>query len=372
MGFFEFFSRKHEHEFVAVEGKCEEECKKCHLRITGNHKWDGCICTRCGETRHMWVNEKCSKCGLQRINKTIDNSQNEFKIDSYSDSVTIKEYIGKSNNVVIPSKINNLPVENISDFAFHEKGIENIKIPETIKSIGMNAFDKNRLTELVIPDSVITIGWSAFADNQLKNVQISKNLKSIEECVFSNNKLKEIIIPDSVTFIGYRAFVKNQLVSIVIPSSVKIIGNSAFIGYDDNIKLKELILQEGLEEIGTYSFNSNDLQKITLPKSLKRIGESAFSKNKIQEIEIFSEELFIDVFAFMDNPLNIVYTVSNIELGKGWPSGPIPIQDFHSKKGTGTSLNGLAFGNLTEFFINNNNKPGIYSLDDVEWNYKSL
>ena len=66
MGFFDFFSRKHVHEFVAVEGKCEEECKKCHLRITGNHNWNGCVCTRCGETKHIWKNGKCSKCNIEK------------------------------------------------------------------------------------------------------------------------------------------------------------------------------------------------------------------------------------------------------------------------------------------------------------------
>ncbi|MHC6204539.1 leucine-rich repeat protein [Breznakiellaceae bacterium SP9] len=39
--------------------------------------------------------------------------------------------------------------------------------PNTITSIGENAFSGNQLTGVVIPNSVTSIGYSAFSNNQL-------------------------------------------------------------------------------------------------------------------------------------------------------------------------------------------------------------
>ena len=64
----------------------------------------------------------------------------------------------------------------------------------SVTSIAANAFPRQRLTSVVIPDSVTTIGTSAFCDNSLTSV----------------------IIPDSVTTIGDSAFCVNALTSVTI------------------------------------------------------------------------------------------------------------------------------------------------------------
>ena len=73
-------------------------------------------------------------------------------------------------------------------------------------SLLVNKHFGKQLTSLVIPDSVTTIGSEAFWDNQLTSVDI----------------------PDSVTSIGDYAL-KNQLTSVVIPNSVTSIGEGAFL-----------------------------------------------------------------------------------------------------------------------------------------------
>ncbi len=29
------------------------------------HTWDGCICLKCGKTRHQWYDSKCARCGTK-------------------------------------------------------------------------------------------------------------------------------------------------------------------------------------------------------------------------------------------------------------------------------------------------------------------
>jgi hypothetical protein len=77
---------------------------------------------------------------------------------------------------------------------FNEQAIPaltSVIIPDSVTSIGDNAFAFEALTSTIIPDSVETIGFGAFA----------------------NNDLTSVIIPDSVTSIGHGAFVNNAFTS---------------------------------------------------------------------------------------------------------------------------------------------------------------
>jgi hypothetical protein len=92
----------------------------------------------------------------------------------------------------------------------------NLIIPETIqykektytvKWIEDYAFSKIYLSSVVIPDTVVSIGMNAFEYCHLSNITLSKNLVSIGESAFAHNSyLRKIVIPSSVTSIGQWAF----------------------------------------------------------------------------------------------------------------------------------------------------------------------
>ena len=149
----------------------------------------------------------------------------------------------------------------IPDGAFKDTKINsyNIKIPNTVTSIGSYAFANTLICgSLIIPNSVTEIKEGAFENcKKLSSLTLPSNLKRIESLVFK-----------SCGFSG----------SLTIPNSVTEIGHHAF--YDCNNFTKGLILSENLQKIGSYAFagcsgfSEGDL---TIPNSVTVIGEGAFS-----------------------------------------------------------------------------------------------
>ena len=180
-------------------------------------------------------------------------SVNEFRIREENGGITITGYWGSVKNVVIPEKINGLPVVAIGESAFRENHLTSITLPNSLTSIGDRAFIFNKLTSITFPNSLTTIGERAFA----------------------GNKLTSITFPNSLTIIGDWAFNENQLTSITLSNSLTSIGNYAF---SDN-HLTSITLPNSLTFIGSYAFSMNKLTSVVVPRSVVYLGSNAFDRN---------------------------------------------------------------------------------------------
>ena len=234
----------------------------------------------------------------------------------------------------------------IPDRAFLNTKINsnNIKIPNTVTSIGSYAFNNTAISgPLYIPNSVTEIGEGAFENcMNLYSLSLQSNLKRIGNrafyaCRFSGS----LTIPNSVTEIGERAFqnctgfngtltLSNKLEtigesafngcsgftgSLTLPNSVTTIGDAAFraCGSFTNLELSntlsvipnqafmhcrslsgELVIPASVTEIGNNAFsdcqNLNAVTgQVTLPKSLKKFGYYVFSNtNNIKTVNFQS------------------------------------------------------------------------------------
>ena len=189
--------------------------------------------------------------------QTLVSGLYTYTVNPDNVSVTITGYpTTEEGPLVIPDSMDGRSVTSIGDYAFYNCSLTSIIIPDSVTSIGNNAFNGcTGLTSAIIGNSVTSIGLGAF-----------------DEC----SDLTSIIIPDSVTSIGDYAFFRCYgLTSIIIPDSVKIIRPQTF---RDCSRLTSIIIPDGVTSIGTHAFNNCtalafiDLQSIVAPT----IAESAF------------------------------------------------------------------------------------------------
>ena len=107
------------------------------------------------------------------------------------------------------------------------KNVTNVVIENTIKHLGKLGFDGIRSQNpITIPNSVTTIGDNAFFGVKSSEVIIPDTVTSIATNVFNWSSIKKIDIPDSVKILG--GFRGTNLVDVVVPDSVERIHDIAF------------------------------------------------------------------------------------------------------------------------------------------------
>ena len=170
-------------------------------------------------------------------------------------------------------------LKSIGDRAFSFTDLTTITLPDSVETIGDNAFSNCRsLTSINIPDGVTSIGGGAFGScKALTNISIPDSVTAIGDSAFSYcSSLNSITLGNRVKSIGTYTFQDcTALTNISIPNSVTGIGTGAFNGCTS---LKTLTLGSGVETIDNNTFQGcNLLTDFTLPSGLKSIGDNAFN-----------------------------------------------------------------------------------------------
>lgn len=132
----------------------------------------------------------------------------KYEVNEDGNAITITGYSGTSSDVVIPSKIKDVPVTAIGEDVFYRnKTIINVTIPDSVTSIGEYAFFESGLENVNIPNTVTSIGAHAFHGTFITDLVIPDSLESISKYTFNNCKwLTNVTLPVSVKSIGDTAF----------------------------------------------------------------------------------------------------------------------------------------------------------------------
>ena len=205
-----------------------------------------------------------------------------------------------SDEIVVPSTYNGLPVIRIARRVFENKvNLKKIILPNTIKYIDNFAFAGCTALEYIdLPNSLESMQKDVFSGSgirtldltdtalktfacvdcpNLESVKLPKNLWLLDPyCLKNTPKLKSITLPDSLDYIGLNNFVGSSIESIKIPKKVYYIGESAF----ENTVINSVEFEEGtkLETIDKFAFKGcNNLKSIVIPASVTTIGAYAFS-----------------------------------------------------------------------------------------------
>ena len=206
--------------------------------------------------------------------------EEEFAYVTFDDGLYIAEYLGDGGTVTIPSEHNGEPIVGIGGYAFAmQSRLERVIIPDSIKTIGENAFlSCFNLTSVECGDGVENIGTSAFESClNLTSVQFGKSVADIGDRAFYEcKKLTAVDLPASVTRVGDSAFANcSSLASLTVSDAAAEIGSAAFA---DCAVLSTLDLGGSLVSIGAGAFSACvGLNSVTIPDSVTSVGESAFS-----------------------------------------------------------------------------------------------
>lgn len=214
---------------------------------------------------------------------------------------TITDCDSRVTETVIPETIDDVVVTSIGDNAFENcTSLTSIEIPNSVTSIGIEAFRDSSLTSIELSNSVTSIGRSAFSGcTSLTSVEIPNSVTEIVFCAFSHCKsLANIEIPDSVTSIGGGAFFDcTSLTCVDIPNSVTNIQQKAFSGCTG---LTSVTIPDSVESIFSSAFSGcTGLTSVTIPSGVRYISDYTFQGcTSLKSITLSAGSSSIGQFAF--------------------------------------------------------------------------
>ncbi len=259
---------------------------------------------------HVFENGICVDCGI---------SKTEYDLLFLSYTITdgqavITDCDQSVKSISIPATIEGYSVTAIEDYAFaYCYSLEEVIIPEGVKSIGLEAFyNCQSLKKVTLPVSIDTIEDYAFSGcYELSDVYYAGSIvewSQIKVDYDNNYNLKSVTMHFAVEHVFEDGFcvdcglaeveyntmllsyeiVNGEVVitdcsvyvtSMVIPSTIEgypvtAIGNYTF---SDCYSLEEVIIPEGVKRIGDYVFGwCHALKEVTIPLSIETIGNNAF------------------------------------------------------------------------------------------------
>ena len=280
--------------------------------------------------------------------------------------------------------------------------IGNLTLPQSLITLGDEAFAFNSIEAVTFPDNIVNIGNAAFRNNIISTVnwgaynqvnttaEDTKDIpdnpndeyaldtreetlygqgsnesvtgKVIPKRLFFYNVLKHVNIPANVTVIGRQTFSQNRLETLEIPASVKNIHSYAFYfqavytsetdlsKYNNTLKTiifgKDENGNYGLEKICNDAFTVIGLTgTLELPTSLTYIGNHAFQTNEITKVDFNGTAPHIGSDAFYSNNIISIVGLNTTELGTG------------------------AFSTNIKIIKNNNINIRKYTLKNINFNY---
>ncbi|MBG0730555.1 leucine-rich repeat domain-containing protein [Mycoplasma sp. 'Moose RK'] len=171
--------------------------------------------------------------------KLSDGSENNAKMPTENNKESKKINFYYLSKIIFPPTL-----REIDDYAFYadsanltsgEKITElDFSLSKKLEKIGNFAFQGNEITKLTLPESVISIGKQAFAFNKLQSVNFAKakNLKLIATGAFFSNQISELDFSQnsSLAQISASGFESNLIQKVSFsPNSQSIsLGNSSF------------------------------------------------------------------------------------------------------------------------------------------------
>ena len=235
-----------------------------------------------------------SLCVFHRKGEQV-NPASDFAYTAADGEVTITEYIGTSEHVLIPDTIDGLPVTALGHRAFYEKTVTTVVVPDSVTEIGAACFSgDNYLVSLKLPDGLKRLPPASLEScMRLYDFDLPQSLEKIYSSVFEfNYYLTHLTLPSSLTeieqqnFIGLyglqsltlaednEAFKLDETNGLLMTAD----GTRLLHCFSDIVPAEEIILPEGVKIVDPFAFHYDyDVKRIVLPEGVETIGAMAFA-----------------------------------------------------------------------------------------------
>lgn len=159
------------------------------------------------------------KITVDKVKNAPETSADDFETEEVNGGVALSGYIGDSEIVVIPKKINGSPVVTVGENCFiNNTTIKGVRIADSVVTIETNAFLNCPALEVFIcGKNVESIGNYALSYcESLSAVELNDGIKSLgESCFVATYTLKELYMPASLTDINIPFLATETEVNII-------------------------------------------------------------------------------------------------------------------------------------------------------------
>lgn len=227
--------------------------------------------------------------------------------------ITITNYLGEGEDVIIPSVIAGNPVTKIEVTGLFSKATS-VTFPSSVKSILAAKYDNNgreKLTSIILSEGLEEIGGGVFAGcSNLKSIEIPTTVKKLHTGAFINSGIVSIDLSYLNAEIGDMLFSGCYNLEYVLLPNMKSIPFQMFLNCHS---LKNIDIPHSVKEIENDAFKfCSSLTKVILPAGLERIDSAFTNCEKLEEIIIP-----IGTFVVSDNfynckNLKAVYVPSSV------------------------------------------------------------
>ena len=225
--------------------------------------------------------------------------EGDFEYIVSGEEAILSKYLGKEENVVVPSELNGYPVVWINQGAFmYNHAIKTITFSEGLLGMSPESIAYcNELTKIYLPASfgssgdTVGGGGSIYGCNKISEVVVAEGNKAL--------KLHEGVLYtyDMETLIFYPPGNTREVYEI--PEGVKTISSDSF---RDNAYIKEIIMPDTVTFIGYWAFiHDTSLEKLYISKNCEIIGQFAIQGTAIKELEIPASVTWIMTWGIFDN-----------------------------------------------------------------------
>ena len=200
-------------------------------------------------------------------------------------------------------------VTELASIACDQSKFKSITFSSVIRVLGSYSFQGSSVESLYLPDTIISIGIQAFAGcNRLTSIKLSKNITSLPIGCFLNCAIESIEVPEGVIKLSRQCFMScTHLLSVKLPNSIQTVEGGVFANCPEEINIsfpdtsnffisKDLLLINKEKTIAYQYLGS--AKTFIIPATIRQLLESCFYFNDdVSEINFESSDTVTSIGA---------------------------------------------------------------------------